>query len=162
MKCFGRGSNYKLGDSTATGSWNPVPLVVTGLDGSSDTSRAVAVDVGTSHSCAIISDGTVRCWGHDGSGQLGNGAATTTDQFTPVVVDGIDGTTGNTAVQITLGANTSCALLDDGAVRCWGLGTSGQLGNQASLSSDIPVSSLDIDGSPGKRAVAISSGDNTT
>ena len=157
VNCFGRGHNERLGYVGASASYfNPTPTEVIGLDGSSAT--AVAVDVGGAFSCAVIADGTVRCWGNDGSGQLGNGAATTTDQSTPVEASGIDGTAGNKAVQISLGANTSCALLDSGAVRCWGLGTSGQIGNQVDASSDVPVTLPDIDGTAGKKAVAISSG----
>ena len=86
-------------------------------------------------------DGTARCWGVNGAGQLGNG--TTTNSNLPVTVSGLVA-----AVTVTAGRQAySCALLDDGTVRCWGTNFYGQLGNGTSgpgADSTIPVAVANI------------------
>jgi hypothetical protein len=74
---------------------------------------APMIAAGTSHSCALLGDGTVSCWGSNGTGQLGDG--TQTDRLTPVQVVGL-----TDAVAIAAGSNHSCALHGDGTVSCWG------------------------------------------
>jgi alpha-tubulin suppressor-like RCC1 family protein len=73
------------------------------------------IAAGDFHSCALRGDGTVRCWGRNKEGQLGDG--TTENRATPTAVAGVDH-----AVQIACGANATCALSGDGSVRCWGGG----------------------------------------
>ena len=70
------------------------------------------------------SNGTVRCWGDNGYGQLGNG--TFTISSSPVQVSAI-----STATQISAGGSHTCALLSDGTVRCWGYNGYGELGNSS-------------------------------
>jgi alpha-tubulin suppressor-like RCC1 family protein len=74
------------------------------------------------HSCARLADGAVRCWGNNGSGQLGDG--TVVDRRAPVAVAGLDG-----VAQLAAGGEHTCARMLDGTVRCWGLNASGQLGD---------------------------------
>ncbi len=88
--------------------------------------------MGTSHSCARLTAGTVQCWGGNSSGQLGNG--NTTLQKTPVAVKNLTG-----AVAIEAGNGDSCALLSGGTVKCWGKNSSGQLGNGNTTNSSTPV-----------------------
>lgn len=66
VKCWGYGGYGALGDGTYEDRYTPVPVV--GLAGT-----AVAVSVGTSHSCALLEDGTIQCWGYNSEGQLGIG-----------------------------------------------------------------------------------------
>ena len=89
-----------------------------------------AVAVGGDHACAIVGGGQVRCWGSNTLGQLGTN---NTDPQTGAVVvqkdddeDDDDPLTGVTA--LVAGDSHTCALRNAGEVRCWGLGSRGQLG----------------------------------
>src|SRR6266850_809306 len=70
---------------------------------------AIAVDAGSFHTCVLLQDGALRCWGLNASGQLGDG--TILNSFTPVAVSGI-----TTAVAVSAGGWHTCALLQDGTV----------------------------------------------
>jgi alpha-tubulin suppressor-like RCC1 family protein len=77
---------------------------------------------GAHHTCQIKEDGTVRCWGFNVFGQLGNG--TTLTPVAPVVAVGV-----TAAVAVAAGSFFTCALIVDSTVRCWGDNGSGQLGD---------------------------------
>ena len=85
------------------------------------------------HTCAILNDGTARCWGANSSGQLGDG--TTTDKALPTQVSGL-----SNAISITAGWDHTCALLNDGTVKCWGYNSIGQLGDGTTSNRLTPVS----------------------
>lgn len=74
----------------------------------------VKIVVDSWHACAVMDDGTARCWGHNDSGELGDG--TTVDRSVPTPVMGLTGVT-----DMVLGLGWSCALSKDGTVRCWGM-----------------------------------------
>lgn len=101
--------------------------------------RAIAVTTGWQHTCALTESGGVRCWGRNEFGQLGDG--TNTHRFRPVDVVGL--TTGVKA--IAAGVLHTCALLDSGAVKCWGWDFSGQLGDGNYIDRWIPVDVIDLD-----------------
>ena len=82
-----------------------------------------SITAGYFQTCALLSDGTVQCWGSNTYGELGNG--TTTTSTTAVTVSGLEGP----ATAITAGAYHTCALMADGSVRCWGQNQYYQLGN---------------------------------
>jgi alpha-tubulin suppressor-like RCC1 family protein len=109
--------------------------------------RATAVDMGDFHSCALLEDGSVRCWGANESGQLGDG--NTTDSSAPVAVTGITG-----AAEVAAGFFHTCARFPSGAVQCWGRNNAGQVGDSPPLpeavTTPVPV--------PGITATAITSG----
>jgi alpha-tubulin suppressor-like RCC1 family protein len=106
------------------------PKQVTGL------TKVVSVTVGQSHSCALLINHTVDCWGSDIVGELGNGTTTNFDTAnpSPVPVSSLFN-----AVAISAAGSTTCALLKTDAVKCWGDGTTGGLGDGNNLSSDVPV-----------------------
>ncbi len=88
------------------------------------------VAVGGDHTCAVLDTGQVRCWGVNASGQLGTGVAGSIGDNEAVSAGNVvDLGAGRTAVAITAGALHSCAILDTGAVRCWGANYSGQAGD---------------------------------
>ena len=76
------------------------------------------VSAGRFHTCAIPADGSVKCWGEDDYGQLGNGATTTSNQYEPV---NVNLPAGQKAVSVGAGKSHTCALLDTGSVMCWGI-----------------------------------------
>jgi alpha-tubulin suppressor-like RCC1 family protein len=108
---------------------------------------AVALGTGVEHTCALRSDGTIRCWGSNGSGELGDGSAVL-HSSTPVSVSGI-----STATAISVGGYYSCALLAGGTVDCWGDNSLGELGDGTNDNSSTPVPVSGITG-----ATAIASG----
>ncbi|MEM1349361.1 MAG: hypothetical protein AAGI01_12440 [Myxococcota bacterium] len=82
----------------------------------------VAIAAGGASSCALLDDSTVKCWGSNTQGQLGNGTLESTR--TPTLVEGLEG-----VAQLAVGADFACALLDGGDVVCWGSNSRGQLGD---------------------------------
>jgi alpha-tubulin suppressor-like RCC1 family protein len=126
VRCWGFNGAGQLGNGTTTNRARPVP--VKGLG-----SGVQAVSAGGNHTCALTNTGAVKCWGFNLYGQLGNG--TTTNSTTPVPVAGL----ASGVVAITLGGNDSCARTQGGAMRCWGRGTEGQLGDGALTNRSTPV-----------------------
>jgi len=88
----------------------------------------VAVNAGTSHTCAVTAGGAAYCWGDNSYGQLGDG--TTTERDGPVVVSG-----GLTFATVSAGDDHTCGLTKAGEAYCWGSDRSGQLGIQISTES---------------------------
>ena len=89
------------------------------------------IAAGSTHTCALLTGGltggTVRCWGHNGFGQLGYGHINDIgDDESPASAGSVN--VGGTVVQIAAGTFHTCALLTDGSVRCWGYNEHGQLG----------------------------------
>ena len=130
--CWGLDSAGQLGNGAALTSNQPAPTAVDMPPGVSFT----AIDMGSFHTCAIGSDAEAYCWGWDGSGQLGNGAALTADQPSPGVVITPPGVT---FVAIAGGDEVSCALASGGSLYCWGDDYEGRLGNGPAVTADQPV-----------------------
>jgi alpha-tubulin suppressor-like RCC1 family protein len=118
---LGRGNDANVGDADSPGTHPPIRV---------GTGRTVTgIAAGLSTTCAILDTGGVRCWGYGGSGALGLGNDESVgDDETPASVPPVALGAGRRAVGLALGAYHSCALLDDGSVRCWGPNGRGELG----------------------------------
>ncbi|PKN47616.1 MAG: hypothetical protein CVU59_02280 [Deltaproteobacteria bacterium HGW-Deltaproteobacteria-17] len=111
---------------------------------------AVAVSAGFSHTCSLMSDQTIWCWGDNTSGQLGDG--TLVSRPRAASVPGI-----TTAVHVSSGNNYTCAVLADGTIRCWGANSAGQHGNGTTDLSLVPVQVFGI-----TTAIAVSAAGEST
>ena len=142
-RCWGANGSGQLGNNS-TVALQTAPVVVSGLSG------AVAISAGGGHTCALLANGTVRCWGLNAAGQLGDN--TTSNRLTPVAVVALGG-----VVAISAGGQHTCAVLATGAVRCWGFSSFGQVGDGTTSSRRTPVLVSDV-----TRAVAVKAGANHT
>jgi alpha-tubulin suppressor-like RCC1 family protein len=117
--CWGTSVSGVLGNVTVTGSWTTTPVQVL------DIVDAVEVGVGGQHTCARRANGTVACWG-SGVFYWSLGDPSVMISYRPVQVVGLD-----QAVELSVGANHSCARRVDGTVVCWGFNSYGGVGNGA-------------------------------
>jgi alpha-tubulin suppressor-like RCC1 family protein len=126
VKCWGFGDLGRLGNGANTSS--SIPVAVQGLG-----NDIVMVSCGTDHSCAVTTGGAVKCWGKGESGRLGDGRVS--NSSVPVNVQGLDAG----ALSVATGGDHSCAVMATGAVKCWGKNQYGQLGNNSTTNSNVPV-----------------------
>ena len=126
VKCWGANLNGQLGNGTTSSS--AVPVDVVGLVGG-----VSAIAVGGEHTCAIASDGGLKCWGWNATGQVG--VRTVADRHVPVDVPGL----GGAVSAVAAGGRHTCALMASGAIRCWGYNEYGQLGDGTTSDSPMPV-----------------------
>lgn len=133
VKCWGNNGYGQLGlGNTADRGGNRnemgdnLPAVNLGTGRS-----AKSIVAGGFHTCALLDNDTVKCWGTNTQGELGLGDVLTRGENPNTIGDHlppIDLGTGRVAKLLALGSSCSCALLDNGAVKCWGFNNSGQLG----------------------------------
>jgi alpha-tubulin suppressor-like RCC1 family protein len=125
VKCWGANSSGQIGDGSNSN--RNAPVQVSGL-----ASGVQGIATGNYHSCALV-NGQVQCWGNNGGGQLGLDPSTTTGTTTPAGIP----LSGNIQ-SITTGSEHTCALVG-GSVWCWGSNTFGELGNNSTTGSYVPV-----------------------
>lgn len=155
MKCWGDGGNGRLGHGQWGNRASPVDVDLGGNGGSTTASK---VSQGSSHhSCAIMTDGTMQCWGEDYYGQNGHGSGGGwhSSDSTPVQVSM---PTGRTAVTVANGLHHSCAIMDDSSLYCWGQNGDGQLGTGDTEDTNIPT---EIDLGTNKYPIAVTAGFNS-
>ncbi|MEZ5118982.1 MAG: hypothetical protein R2686_03630 [Candidatus Nanopelagicales bacterium] len=106
-----------------------------------------SISAGGDHTCLLVDDGSIRCWGDNSAGQLGDGTLAPTEVSTVVGV--------SDAIAVSAGRQHSCAIRSDRSVVCWGYGNNGELGNNDTINSGTPVPvALGLD-----KAFTLSSGD---
>jgi alpha-tubulin suppressor-like RCC1 family protein len=108
VSCWGDNTYEQVGTSNL---WNPV-LGATPVSG---VSQASGIATGLLHACALLTNGTVECWGNNTYNQLGTSTVPFSDS--PVPITGFSGP----VTELAAGDYYSCALVADGSVECWGL-----------------------------------------
>lgn len=142
--CWGRNNYFQLADGTNITRIRPVQAA--------GISNAVAVDSGMEHNCALTTAGAVLCWGRNNYGQLGDGSLLDRDH--PVAAIGLE----QGVAAISVGAQYSCAVLQNGGARCWGRNDYGELGDGTTVDRYLPTAVNDS----GTSYRAISAGGNHT
>jgi alpha-tubulin suppressor-like RCC1 family protein len=125
LKCWGYNWQGQLGDGTRMNRSTPVDVV--GL--STGVAEAAAGNV---HSCARMSNGTIKCWGGNSAGQLGDG--TGSPHYTPANVVGI-----GDAIAFTAGGSHTCAIRQGGQAQCWGYNGTGAVGDGTIIDRWMPT-----------------------
>lgn len=125
VKCWGAGGYGRLGDGSNASSNVPLNVVDLGT-------QVKSIAAGGFHTCALLVDGVVKCWGWSVNGQLGNGS--TFDVDGPVTVIDLD-----EAVAISTGSLHTCALTTAGELKCWGSNGQKQLGRSRIQQSASPL-----------------------
>ena len=160
-KCWGEGWSGQLGNGTVVSSSTPVEVRASRTDGTALTG-IVALSSGGKHTCALIgNNGPVKCWGYGDGGVLGDGVASDSSAPIDVHTSSTDSSPLMGITAISSGYFHSCALTDNGTVKCWGHGHGGLLGNGETSDSLTPVfvRANNTDSSALGGIVAISSGD---
>lgn len=132
--CWGAGDSGELGQGIHTFHYGDEPKQMgddlkPALIGNGK--KAIALAGGFSHTCAVLDDHTVKCWGANYDGRLGQGDKEGRGKDPAMMGDAlkpIDLGSGRTAMAVSAGDEHSCALLDDRTVKCWGANYDGQLG----------------------------------
>jgi alpha-tubulin suppressor-like RCC1 family protein len=130
VDCWGDNSSDQLGDGTD-------PQIAGKIEPVTGITNATAIAAGERGACAVLTTGSVKCWGEGENGQLGNGSAQNSP--VPVTATGI-----TNAVAVTSGAFHTCALLKTGHVDCWGENNDGQLGRGSPAGAGVPVAVADV------------------
>ena len=155
LVCWGKNEYGQLGVGDRDN--RSRPAMVSGIDGSTADSTAIAVAAGGSHTCAVMESGRVKCWGWNKYGQLGRGERTTEFALTPSNVVGFDSPTGGpSASGISAGFYSTCAIASNGGLWCWGVNSNGGLGLGDTSMKIQPTAVPAFDGSAdGKKVVTI-------
>ena len=144
VRCWGNGGLGRLGHGfIAIIGDDETPASAGNVNVGSTVTQIAA---GKHHTCALLDTGDVRCWGFGANGRLGYGNISDIgDDESPSSAGDVD--VGGTVTQIVAGEEHTCALLDTGAVRCWGVGANGRLGyaNTSDIGdNETPASAGDV------------------
>jgi len=172
VKCWGYNGEGGLGlGDTANRGTSPshlgdnLPAVPLGTG-----RHAVQLAVGALHSCALLDDQTVKCWGGNDYGQLGQGDMGSRGDVQGELGDSlapVDLGSGAKAKAVAAGSSHTCALLDDGRVKCWGANYWGQSGwgdysPRGTVAGQMGDALPSVELGTGRTAVAIGAGDAFT
>jgi alpha-tubulin suppressor-like RCC1 family protein len=128
IKCWGYNGDGELG-AGSTAFTSLTPLDVVGI------TNATAITAGLLHTCALLANNRVRCWGYNNNGALGDG--TFTNRNAPVEISGFVSTS------IDAGSNHTCSTYS-GSVYCWGDNSNGILGDGTTTDRNTPVQSQGV------------------
>jgi cysteine-rich repeat protein len=156
VRCWGNGEYGRLGQGNTRVIGDDEPA----LEGEDVDvgGRVVSLVAGGHHTCALMETGAVRCWGYSGHGELGYGNTEAIGDNEDVREAG-DVDVGGRVVSLAAGLYHTCALMETGAVRCWGYNAYGQLGYGYTSnvgSSNEPKDAGDVD--VGGRVVEVEAG----
>jgi alpha-tubulin suppressor-like RCC1 family protein len=165
VHCWGYNAFAELGDGTTVTRSTPSPVMSAAQGPPLTGVRALAV--GSNHACASLESGELRCWGYNGSRQLGNDDVNVASSTLPVpVTQGAGKPPVEAGPVLASGESHSCATLAGGQTHCWGKSGDGRLGNgTSSLFGSTAVPSLVLQGQDGPSfgdASALSAGETHT
>lgn len=168
VKCWGTNNGGQLG----IGSASTIGDATTEVGGANTfvdlgTGRtAVSISAGYTHVCALLDNSTVKCWGQNTYGQLGQGNTNSIGDNTNELGNNLASISlgsGRTATAVYAFGYVSCAKLDDGSMKCWGRNSSGQLGmgdkaNRGDGSNEMGDNLTALDLGTGRTASKVSGG----
>ncbi|HMQ24386.1 MAG TPA: hypothetical protein PKA98_00235 [Acidimicrobiales bacterium] len=170
VKCWGRNlfGELGLGDTANRGDGADMGDALPPVDfGAGRT--ATVMSAGFSHSCALLDDDTLKCWGFNGDGRLGLGDFNNRGDAPGEMGDAlpaIDLGSGRTVASFSTGAGSICAILDDAELKCWGYNLDGRLGlGDTATRGDAPGEMGDnlpaVQLGAGRTAVEVYSGEHS-
>jgi alpha-tubulin suppressor-like RCC1 family protein len=131
VQCWGRNDAHQLGDGSTIAS-TPTPVNVYNL------THVIAISVGVWHTCALLDNGSVKCWGSNYQGMLGDG--TEVDKLVPTpVLDPSGQSNISNVAAVSAGSTHTCVLLVDGTIQCFGEAAQAQFGGGRIANSALPV-----------------------
>ena len=150
LYCWGYNPNGESGEGTTNTYKSPTNLVKIPLNRTVEN-----VGMGRDHTCAVLDDSSLMCWGSDSYGTLGNGETETSSQYEPVYAAIPE---GRTVKSVDGGRDNTCILLTDGGVMCWGKDHVGQNGDGGTSATTYSISS-NVALPNGRAAVLLEVGD---
>jgi alpha-tubulin suppressor-like RCC1 family protein len=136
--CWGDNTTYNLGDTTIA----PKDAPVSATNAGANNGRWSSISAGNNgHTCAINVDGNGYCWGRNTNGEVGNGATGGSVQMATVL-----SSYAGPWSKLFAGNGTTCGIKPDGTAWCWGIDTSGQLGNGATGTQTSPAAGAAVAG----------------
>ena len=148
---WGTNGNGQLGNNSTTRSLVPIAVNKAGVLAGK---TIIGMGGGYAHSVAVCSDGTLVTWGGNGSGALGIGSSSV-PSLVPVAVNTTGALAGKTPIAVATGPYYSLVLCSDGSVAAWGSNNGGELGNNSTTESNVPVAVNTSGVLAGKTVVAI-------
>ena len=157
VKCSGNNAYGQTGGGTSS-----YDRTISGTEGNPLSGKtATHIAAGGSHTCAILTNKSVKCWGSNEYSQTGGGFQ---NAFGTLTISGTEGDplSGKTATHIAAGGSHTCAILTNESVKCWGSNGYSQLGGDTNSSYDRTISGTAGDPLSGKTATHIAAGGSHT